>query len=370
MTSTPSTILRLELMGTGDQAGSWGTTTNTNLGTLLEGAIAGLANVSVTSANQALTATDYVTDQARMAMLVLTTTTTANFNVYAPPVSKQYIVYNNTSYTATLYNAAVATPTTPAGTGITIPAGKTMQLWSNGTNFYTLTYAAADINGNAATVTDGVYTTGIQTIGGTKTFSNSPILPTPATSDNSTNAATTAYVINRIANDAPTKSGTGATGTWAISISGNAATVTNGITTSNIGSYAPTLSGTGATGTWGINVTGNSGTVTNGVYTSSFTGSNQSLGTNGYQKLPGGLIIQWGYVSVSPAWFGTATITYPVAFSSAVYSVQANPIGSLTGPGDKRAMWSIPTANTSQFQIMSGFEGYSTVDYYWIAVGV
>lgn len=41
-------------------------------------------------------------------------------------------------------------------------------------------------------------------------------------------------------------------------------------------------------------VSGNAGTVTNGVYTSSFTGANQSLVANGYQKLVGGLILQWG----------------------------------------------------------------------------
>ena len=59
MPSTPSPLLRLELMGNGDQPGSWGTTTNTNLGTLLEGSIAGLASVSVSSTSQALLAVNY-----------------------------------------------------------------------------------------------------------------------------------------------------------------------------------------------------------------------------------------------------------------------------------------------------------------------
>jgi hypothetical protein len=61
---------------------------------------------------------------------------------------------------------------------------------------------------------------------------------------------------------APTLTGTGATGTWAINISGNAATATNGLTTVNYNSYAPTLTGTGASGTWGIRITGfaNAGT--------------------------------------------------------------------------------------------------------------
>jgi hypothetical protein len=166
MTSTPSTILRLELIGTGDQAGTWGNTTNTNLGTLLEGAIAGLANVSVTSADQALSAVNYATDESRMAILVLTTTTTANFNVYAPPVSKQYTIYNNTSYTATFYNSTVLGNTTAAGTGVTIPAGKVMQVWTNGTNFYKqiTTLAVTDGGTGAATAADARTNLGLGTI--------------------------------------------------------------------------------------------------------------------------------------------------------------------------------------------------------------
>lgn len=138
MASTPSPLLRIQLMGTGDQAGTWGDTTNTNLGTLLEGSIAGLASVSVTSADQALVATDYVADQARMAIISLSTTTTANFNVYAPPVSKTYVIQNTSIYDATIYNATVANGTTAAGSGVTVPAGGVAYVFSNGTNCLSL----------------------------------------------------------------------------------------------------------------------------------------------------------------------------------------------------------------------------------------
>jgi hypothetical protein len=138
MASTYSPSLRLELIGPGEQAGVWNTTTNTNLGTLLETAIAGNVTVSVTSANQALTATNGVSDQSRQAILTLTTTTAAAFAIYAPPQAKQYIVFNTTAYDATIYNSTVLGNTTAAGLGVIVPAGKKLIVFSDTTNFRTV----------------------------------------------------------------------------------------------------------------------------------------------------------------------------------------------------------------------------------------
>jgi hypothetical protein len=135
MPSTFSPNLRIELIAPGDQAGAWGGTTNTNLGTLIEQAISGAVVVAVSTANQALTALNGAADQSRNAVLVLTTSTTADFAVYAPPESKLYTVSNTTAYTATVYNSTTLGNTTAAGTGVAIPAGKTMPVWSDGTNF-------------------------------------------------------------------------------------------------------------------------------------------------------------------------------------------------------------------------------------------
>jgi hypothetical protein len=278
MASTASQILRLELIGTGDQAGTWGTTTNTNLGTLLEGSIAGLASVSVTSANQALVATDYAADQARMAILTLTTTTSANFSIYAPPVSKTYVVYNNSAYDATIYNSTVLGNTTAAGTGITIPAGKILSVWSNGTNFYkqsnllvslttdvtgTLpianggtgqTTAQAALNTLAASTSSGQYLRGngsnvvmsaiqagdVPTLNQNTTGSAGSVAN--AVTFNSSGGAAAGTTFNGSAArtvdystvGAPSTSGTGASGTWGISISGNAATASSATTATNV----------------------------------------------------------------------------------------------------------------------------------------
>ena len=140
MSSTYSPDLRIELIGTGDQAGVWGATTNNNMAYVLEQAIAGYVSVAVASANQALTYLNGATataadNQSVHASIALTTSTGANFAVYAPPASKQYTIYNASSYTATIYNSTVIGNTTAAGTGVAIPAGKTMTVWSDGTNF-------------------------------------------------------------------------------------------------------------------------------------------------------------------------------------------------------------------------------------------
>ena len=144
--STYSPSLRAELISNGTQAGTWGSTTNDNLSTVFDAAIAGYITVAALSANQALTYVNGPTSTASAnesirAVLNLTTSTSADFAVYAPPVSKLYVIKNSSSYTATIYNSTVIGNTTAAGTGVAIPAGKIVTVWSDGTNFaYQNTY--------------------------------------------------------------------------------------------------------------------------------------------------------------------------------------------------------------------------------------
>jgi len=137
MSSSYSTDLRIELIGNGEQSGVWGTTTNNNLGVLIEDAIAGLANVSITASSQALTAFYGASDQARCAALMFNTGVWANaFNIFAPPVTKLYAIKNNTPYGASLYCSTVIGNTTAAGAGLDIPAGKAVFVRSNGIQFF------------------------------------------------------------------------------------------------------------------------------------------------------------------------------------------------------------------------------------------
>jgi len=76
MPSTYSTALRLELIGNGEQAANWGNTTNTNLGSLIEQAITGVANITMSGASTTLVSGNGISDEAfrstpRMGMLLL-----------------------------------------------------------------------------------------------------------------------------------------------------------------------------------------------------------------------------------------------------------------------------------------------------------
>jgi hypothetical protein len=199
--STYSPDLRIELITTGDQAGTWGATTNTNLAYVVEQAIAGYVSVSVISSSQALTyinggSSTAADNQSVHASLALTTTTGANFAVYAPPASKLYTIYNASSYTATIYNSTVIGNTTAAGTGVAIPAGKVMTVWSDGTNFavqnsHIIGTVVGNVTGNLTGNVTGNVTGNTN---GVVTATAGSTAVTATYGDNDTSIATTAFV--------------------------------------------------------------------------------------------------------------------------------------------------------------------------------
>ena len=94
-----------------------------------------------------------------------------------------------------------------------------------------------------------------------------------------------------------------------------------------------------------------------------FTGSNQSLTADGYQKLPGGLIMQWG--SVSPTINTTTTVTFPIAFPTACANVQLTIANATTS--DVYTMRLNAAPGTTDFVIRNS-QGTAFLTY-WFAVG-
>jgi hypothetical protein len=128
----PSTFspLKIELIATGEQSGTWGATTNTNLGTALEDAITGSADVAFSSADVTVTLTDTNAAQtARNLRLNLTGTSGGARNLILGSgcqIEKLYLINNGLADAVTVKNTS--------GSGVAVPAGKSMFVYNNGTN--------------------------------------------------------------------------------------------------------------------------------------------------------------------------------------------------------------------------------------------
>ena len=141
--------LKLELIGTGEQSGSWGTTTNTNIGTALEEAIAESVDVSFSSGTVTLTLTNSNgTQSARHLRLNLTGTSGGAQNLVVPAIEKPYLVNNGC--------ADAITVKTSGGSGIAVPAGKTMWVYVDGTNVVDAVTALSSLKADGGVTVDNI----------------------------------------------------------------------------------------------------------------------------------------------------------------------------------------------------------------------
>ena len=209
MASSYSTSLKLELIGNGDQSGTWGNTTNNNLGTLLEQAITGVRSITMLNADYVLTSFNGTSDESRNAVLVVSGTNSAIRQVVTPLVNKLYVVTNNTSGGFAITIGGVS------GAAVTIPNGVTAQVYCDGTNFYSAqTGSAGNFNVNGTLTATGLTDTGNMSIGGTLGVTGATSLttgaisgvmtaPTAAAGTNTTQLATTAFVTTAVSNAFP-----------------------------------------------------------------------------------------------------------------------------------------------------------------------
>jgi hypothetical protein len=153
--------LKIELIATGEQSGTWGITTDTNLGTALGEAITGSADVNfATAADVTVTLTDTNTSQtARNLRLNITESSTGIGYVgnlilgSGCQIEKFYLINNGTTAAKTIKNTT--------GTGILVPANSSVLVFNNGTNVVT----AIDAFGGTGAILLPVGTTGQQPTG-------------------------------------------------------------------------------------------------------------------------------------------------------------------------------------------------------------
>jgi hypothetical protein len=145
--------LKFELIGTGDQSGTWGTTTNTNLGTAIEQALVGMATISSGFTGSPLTLSLTLTDtnaaqNARALCLNLTQSLASAGTLNVPAIEKPYMIINATGQTVTVKVSGL--------TGVAVPTGTRTFLYNNGTDVGVfLNYLSSLTLGTDLAVADG-----------------------------------------------------------------------------------------------------------------------------------------------------------------------------------------------------------------------
>ena len=277
MASTYSPKLKFELIGAGEQAGLWGTTTNKNIGELIEQALAGVTTVDLTSisGNYTLTSLDGTVDQARSAVISCIGTAAGAITIIIPTSTKLYVFRNACGRTITIKTAAQIG-------GVILNSGEANSVFCDGASAY-----PGLVTAGSGTTPVGQGGTGVTGFTGGFVVSPSPFGSTALTSISAVNLSSMVTGQLGIANGGTGISTTPSTGSLLIGTS------SGGYAVGNI------------TGSSGITVTNSSGGINISTSSSSSTAIYQ--GTN--ISLSGG---PTGNVTVS-------TVTNPV-FSSSVTS--------------------------------------------------
>lgn len=230
------------------------------------------------------------------------------------------------------------------------------------------------------------------------TFTGTPLAPTAAVGTNTTQVATTAYTKAEIASDRPysdTNPSMNGSVTQGISPKVSRQDHVHPSDTTKANLASPTFTGIVTTPQEVIGVsatasenhffdgsTANTLSIKRGTPASpgseiikvlsgvlSFPNQGQSLATNGYVKLPGGLIVQWGYSSSVATDFSVA---FPITFPTATLSIQATMVANATTIQVFNAI--VDAISTSSFSIRKRYQSGATTSaatepFYWFAVG-
>ena len=245
MSSSYTTNKALEKPGYNDYINSWNVPTNSDWD-ITDACFGGTYSIALTNSNVTLTQTNCQNARIRM-----TGALSANIVIYFPAtVGGFFIVQNATSgaYTITL----------SAGAGTYVTAGQSQStfIFSDGTNIIYADDTRLQLNAGA----------GISISSGTSpTITNTGVLSFNTRTGSVT--LTSSDVTTALGYTPPTPTGTGASGTWAINITGNSATVSNGVY-NNGGTYGINISGTAAAATTATNVSGGSVSATSGSFSS------------------------------------------------------------------------------------------------------
>ena len=288
MSSTFSS-LKFELIGVGEQSGTWGTTTNANIGTAVEQAIVGMATLEAAdfTANVCtltLANTNAAQDARALCLKIDAAALSAASIINVPAIQKPYLIINASSYAVTVK--------VTGQTGVTVPAGKRTVVYNDGTDVGNqVSWLSSLTLGTALAVADGG--TGATTasaartnLGATTVGGNLFTLPNPsAVRYLQLNADNTVTVMDAATFRGAIGAGSGGGSVTSIAVSGG----TTGLTTSG-----------GPITTTGTITLGGTLATTNGG-TGNANGTVAKLATTNFsvEEVGGKLIFKYGGTTIA-----------------------------------------------------------------------
>ena len=328
MASTYSTSLKIQLMGNGEDSGTWGSISNTNWN-LMEQAVSGVQTITMSNANYTLTNLNGVSDEARNMVLVVGGTNSDIYQIIAPLVPKFYVVSNQTigGYAITIGGAS--------GSLVTVPNGTTVQVYCDGTSFFSAQTSSAgnfNVNGNE-TVVGNMSVGGNSTLAGDLTVGGSILSTALSSFDPASYTASisgTTMTVSAVASGyvfvGQKISGSGVTsGTYVTAVIGGS----GGIGTYTV-SVSQTVSSTTITGAAAaVSVTAPAGDNTNQVATTAFVTQNAVLS---------GSLLMWPTASAPSGYL----LCNGTAVSRSTYANLFSVIGTTFGAGDTTTTFNLP----------------------------
>lgn len=315
----------------------------------------GVAAVTMTSANVTLTPLQY-----GKPVIVLSGTLTANLNLIFPNLAGEWTVVNNCT------GAFTVTAKTAAGTGAVVTPGRTRIIWGDGTNIagaMNEVETPAQFDATTKIATMAAVQRALGNLRSETAVNSSTTLDASAIGQLIVGSAGTYTTTIPLANSVPPGSciwfeGTSGIVTWLVQRQGTDIIDNNGGGTFfSLGTGGTAILESNGVGTWRI--IGGSAALRNAA---DFGASTASAG---YQKLPSGLIIQWG-----SGIYGTATaVSFPIAFPNTCRQVI---IGAGNYDGAQAAFQKVSaiaaySLTTSGFTASSSTGNGSAAT--WVAIG-
>ena len=177
MASSYSTNSKLELIATGEKAGLWGTITNTNL-QILEQLGTGYLSSNVGASDLALALDNGAVSNGKNLYFKLTGTLTGNRTVTIPDTAERVMIFEDATTRESSGTVKTLTIKTVSGTGVLVPSGATVLVYSDGTNVNLGLQTKGYITINSSTVTTYTTSAGEQIFANTTTNPITITLPT------------------------------------------------------------------------------------------------------------------------------------------------------------------------------------------------